>query len=149
MKTIFPMVKALSLMPNMKLWLSADAETGFPDEVPAHARVAWMQTEAGEDMDDADLVFLDHPLRKKSIPLTVIDKVCPAETPDGKRRGTTCATCRTCLDRLTTDQPCSFPQGGVGLAQNSLRERNSSYTVRELVTNISTAVPRSRRGLPA
>jgi hypothetical protein len=29
-KTIFPLVKALSLMPNMKLWLSADADTGYP-----------------------------------------------------------------------------------------------------------------------
>jgi Gene product 88 len=95
-KAIFPLVKALSLMPNMKLWLSADAETGYPDEVPAHARVAWMQVQPGEDVSDADLVFLDHPLRKQRIPLDLIDKVCPAETPAGKVRGTSCATCRIC-----------------------------------------------------
>jgi len=95
-KTIFPMVKALSLMPNMKLWLSADSETGYPPEVPDHARVCWMQTHADDDLEDADLVFLDHPLRKKTIPLDVIDKVCPTETPEGHKRGVTCATCRIC-----------------------------------------------------
>lgn len=94
--TIAPILKEISLMPNMKLWLSADTETGYPDEVPENARVAWMQTQAEEEMGEADLVFLDHPLRKQPIPLTVLEKVCPAETPEGKKRGTTCATCRYC-----------------------------------------------------
>jgi len=95
-KTIFPILKAISLMPNMKLWLSADAETGYPDEVPDGARVAWMQTEAWEDVEQADLVFLDNPLRKERIPLDVVGKVCPTDTPEGKARGVTCATCRVC-----------------------------------------------------
>jgi hypothetical protein len=95
-KKIFQILKIMSAMSNMKLWLSADAETGYPDEVPVNARVAWMHTAAGDDLEQADLVFLDHPLRKKTIPLSVIDKVCPVETPAGKRKGVTCATCGAC-----------------------------------------------------
>jgi hypothetical protein len=94
--TIFPLIAAISVLPNCKVWLSVDAETGYPPDVPETCRVAFMQTGVDDDMEAADLVFLDHPLRKQAIPLTVLDKVCPAETPKGKERGTTCATCRTC-----------------------------------------------------
>ncbi|QEL14742.1 hypothetical protein PX52LOC_01636 [Limnoglobus roseus] len=94
--TISLILKELSLVPNMKLWLSADAETGYPDEVPENARVAWMQTSVDEDVGDSDLVFLDHPLRKLTLPLHVLEKACPTETPEGKKKGTTCATCRYC-----------------------------------------------------
>jgi hypothetical protein len=55
-----------------------------------------MQTDAGEDMEQADLGFLDHPLREKTIPLTVVGKVCPTETPVGKQSGVSCATCPFC-----------------------------------------------------
>lgn len=96
-KTIFPILKAISFMPNMKLWLSCDAETGYPDEVPEHARVAWMQTEAWENVEAADLVFLDKPVQKERLPLTVVQKVCPTDTPEGKNRGVTCATCQYCF----------------------------------------------------
>ena len=95
-KRIYPVLEALSFMPNMKLWLSADAETGYPDEVPEQARVAWMQTEAYEDVECADLVFLDKPIRRGRVPLDVLSKVCPTDTQEGKSRGVTCATCRTC-----------------------------------------------------
>ncbi len=93
---IYPVLKDIAAQPNMRLWLSADAETGHPDEVPEGARVAWMQTDVDEDVGEADLVFLDHPLRKLSLPLTVLENVCPAETPEGKKQGVTCATCRYC-----------------------------------------------------
>jgi hypothetical protein len=95
-RRIFPILKIMSAMSNTRLWLSADTETDYPAEVPVNAKVAWMQTAEGDDMNQADLVFLDHPLRKKSFPLSVIDKVCPVETPQGKARGTTCATCGAC-----------------------------------------------------
>src|ERR1700733_11353317 len=49
--TIFPLLKAISLMPNMKLWMSADAETGYPPEVPDGVRVAWMLTKEQEEAD--------------------------------------------------------------------------------------------------
>lgn len=93
---IYPVLKAIAMMPNMTLWFSADSETGYPVEVPDHAKVCWMQTEREEEIELAELVFLDHPLRKERIPLGMIDKICPAETPEGKTRGTTCATCRYC-----------------------------------------------------
>ncbi|MBP3955465.1 hypothetical protein J8F10_09240 [Gemmata sp. G18] len=94
--TIAPVLKDIAALPNMQLWLSADAETGYPDEVPEGARVAWMQTDVEEDTREADLVFLDHPLRKLTLPLAVLEKACPTETPEGKKKGTTCATCRYC-----------------------------------------------------
>ena len=95
-KTIFPILKAISLVPNMHAWFSCDAETGYPPEVPQDVRIAWMQIEADENPEDADLVFLDHPLRNGRISLPQIAKVCPVETQLGKARGTTCATCRIC-----------------------------------------------------
>ncbi|QEL18771.1 GP88 family protein [Limnoglobus roseus] len=92
--TIFPLIRAIAVMPNVRVWLSGDSETGYPPEVPDGCRVAWMQTEVGEDTENADLVFLDRPLRRLALPL--LDKVCPTETPLGKERGTSCATCRLC-----------------------------------------------------
>ena len=94
--TICPILKDMAALNNCKLWFSVDAETGYPEEVPENVRVAWLQTEDGEDLEDADLVFLDLPLRKRPIPLTVLEKVCPAEIPEGKKKGVTCATCRYC-----------------------------------------------------
>ncbi len=93
--TIAPLVRAMAALPNCQVWLSADAETGDPPEVPANARVAWMATREDDDTSRAQLVFLDRPLRKR-IPLGMADKVCPTETPLGKERGTSCATCRFC-----------------------------------------------------
>lgn len=91
---IFPVIKALSFLPNMHVWLSADKETGRPPEVPEHCRVAWMQTEVEEDTRGADLVFLVPHLRRIELPM--VGTVCPTETPEGKARGTSCATCRVC-----------------------------------------------------
>ena len=45
-------------MPNAKVWFSADAETGYPAELPENVRVAWMTTDVEEDTEEADLVFL-------------------------------------------------------------------------------------------
>jgi hypothetical protein len=92
---IFPIIKAISIMPNCKIWLSADAETGYPEDVPENCRVAWMATNEEEDTEKADLVFLVRSLRKR-VPLQMAEKVCVTETPEGKARGTSCATCRVC-----------------------------------------------------
>lgn len=93
---IRPLLADLAGLPNMQLWLSADAETGMPGDVPAGARVAWMRTRAEENAGGAELVFLDHPLRKQPLPLATLERVCPVETPAGKQQGTTCATCGYC-----------------------------------------------------
>ena len=97
MPAIFPILKAISMMPNMKLWFSADTETGYPAEVPEGVRVAFMQVEEDDMMEMADLVFLDQSLRRKRISLPLFGKVCPAETPEGKAKGVTCATCQICF----------------------------------------------------
>lgn len=81
---------------NMKLWFSADAETGIPMVLPFDTRVAWMQTSWGDQSEEADLLFLDHPLRKKHIPPELLEKICPTETKAGKAKGITCATCSVC-----------------------------------------------------
>jgi hypothetical protein len=94
--TIFPLLKAISAMPNCKVWFSADCETGYPPEVPENVRVAWMQTEEDEDTQASDLIFLLPALRTTRIALPLLGTVCPAETPEGKAKGTTCATCRVC-----------------------------------------------------
>lgn len=91
--TIYPVIRAIAALPNCSVWLSADAETGYPPDVPGGCRVAWMQTGEADGCEEADLVFLDRPLRRLSLPLA---RVCPAETPDGRDRGTTCATCQLC-----------------------------------------------------
>jgi Gene product 88 len=93
--TILPVLHELSELPNMKLWLSADTETGYPVEVPENARVAWMSVKHGDDAGIAELVFLDLPLRK-TVPLDMLERVCPTETPEGKAKGTTCSTCQFC-----------------------------------------------------
>ena len=90
---IFAVIEAICALPNCKVWLSADAETGYPEHVPQGARVAWMQTDEADVCEEADLVFLDRPLRKIGLPVA---NVCPAETPLGKAHGTSCATCRVC-----------------------------------------------------
>ncbi len=95
-KAIYPILKAMSFMPNMKLWFSVDAETGYPEEIPQGVRLAYLQADAEEEAEDADLVFLDRPLRAERLPLAVLSKVCPTDTPAGKHRGVTCATCQFC-----------------------------------------------------
>lgn len=89
---ILPVLKAISALPNAHVWFSADAETRYPTEVPGRVRVAWMMTDA-EEVVDADLVFVDRPLRRLTLATL---PVCPQETPEGKTRGVTCATCRVC-----------------------------------------------------
>ena len=93
MKTIAPILRDMSQLPNMKMWLSADRETGYPQDVPKGARVAWLVTQKAEDTDASDLIFLDTPLRK-AIPLEMAERVCPTET--GEAGGLTCATCKLC-----------------------------------------------------
>ena len=92
---IEPHLRAMSFLPNCKVWYSADQETGAPGDLPEGVRVAWMQTDLGDEPEGADLVFRVPSLRKMPLPLAVT--ACPTETPDGKAKGTTCATCQICF----------------------------------------------------
>lgn len=83
----------IAALPNFCLWLSADDETGYPPHVPDGVRVAWMQTD--ESPADADLVFATREVRKDYRRVN-LDLICPTETSEGKRAGTTCSSCAYC-----------------------------------------------------
>jgi len=42
-ETIRPLLYAFGALPNVKLWLSADRDSGLPADVPTGIRVAWLQ----------------------------------------------------------------------------------------------------------
>jgi hypothetical protein len=63
-KSIAPLLAELAELDNVRLWYSADVETGYPGDLPPNVRVAWMQVAADEDVPPVDLVFLDSPLKK-------------------------------------------------------------------------------------
>ena len=93
-RTIEPLLREMADLDNLSLFFSADNETGMPADVPEKVRVAWMQVDESDDVEQADLVFRDKPLR--SLPVTTTVKVCPTETVEGRQKGTTCATCGFC-----------------------------------------------------
>ncbi len=92
-KKIEPLLHDLAALPNMFLWYSLDRQTGYPENIPARVRTAYMQ-----DTDDveerADLVFRTRRYRRMELPMAV--PVCPQETVEGKDQGVTCSTCRWC-----------------------------------------------------
>ena len=90
---IEPVLRALAALKNVRLWYSADRDTGPPAEVPEGVRVAWLQTSETEDVA-GDLVFQVRRLRRLELPLAV--PVCPQELPAGRERGVVCANCRIC-----------------------------------------------------
>jgi hypothetical protein len=65
----------------------------YPPHVPERVRVAWMQT--GESPEQADLVFATRDARKDYTRIN-LDLLCPTETAEGKRAGTTCSSCQFC-----------------------------------------------------
>jgi hypothetical protein len=92
---IEPALRVLAGLKNVRLWYSADRETGLPGDAPEGVRVAWLQTSVTEEVA-GDLVFQVRKLRKLELPLAV--PVCPQETPKGKAEGVICANCRLCFD---------------------------------------------------
>jgi hypothetical protein len=42
---IRPLLYAFGALPNVKLWLSADKDSGLPADVPEGIRVAWLQVD--------------------------------------------------------------------------------------------------------
>lgn len=88
-------LREFSALENVRLWYSADAEMGYPEDVPEGVRVAWLQ-DSERKPDTADLVFQVRKVREKEPGRVSLPLVCPQETPEGKRRGTTCASCQIC-----------------------------------------------------
>lgn len=85
-------LREMAQLRQVRGWYSVDAETGVPASVPPGIRIAYLQTEPGEQPELADLVFRTRRVRKERQPLTV---VCPHETPQG-REETNCGNCRRC-----------------------------------------------------
>ena len=84
---------------SLRLWLSADRFMGLPHEVPTGAKVAWLQTDADEEIPPVDLVFRIKRLRgsPSRIGLRTLP-VCPNELDGGKRSDeVTCGSCQRCL----------------------------------------------------
>ncbi len=94
--SIAPVLAELAELENMRLWASADAETGYPADLPPGVRVAWMQVDAAEEVPPVDLVFRDYPLRKDRQTRVSLSVVCPVDTPQGKERHVNCGVCRWC-----------------------------------------------------
>lgn len=92
--TIRPLLYAFGALPNVKLWLSCDRDTGVPQDVPERIRIAWLQDQESQPAPDGDLTFLVRKLRRLSLPLVV--PVCSEETPKGKADGVNCSNCRKC-----------------------------------------------------
>jgi hypothetical protein len=86
----------LAPLGNLRLWFSADRDTGMPGELPPGVRVAWLQ----EDQDDlvpegVDLVFRVHRLRRRPARRIGLTLVCPSENGVTGDR-TDCGRCGLC-----------------------------------------------------
>jgi hypothetical protein len=79
----------------VRLWYSADRDTGEPPEVPDGVRVAWLQ-DGEEGPVLSDLVFRVRKLRREPGGRVGLAMVCPHETPAGKERGANCGSCGHC-----------------------------------------------------
>jgi hypothetical protein len=80
---------------NVRIWYSADADTGLPEPVPAGVQVAWMQS-SEDDPQLGNLVFRVRRLRTQPIGRVGLPMVCPHETPGGRHRNVNCGNCGHC-----------------------------------------------------
>jgi hypothetical protein len=88
-------LEKLAALPNVRLWYSADLDTGMPTAMPDGVRVAWLQEEDDEAVPDGlDLIFRVHRLRRRPAKRIGLTLVCPVE--QGSGAGTTCTSCGVC-----------------------------------------------------
>jgi hypothetical protein len=88
-------LERLAALPNVRLWYSADLDTGMPRDVPPAVRVAWLQTDVGAAVPaGVGLVFRTHPLRRRPARRLALALVCPDE--NGVSGGTNCSACGLC-----------------------------------------------------
>jgi hypothetical protein len=90
---IEPLLRAFAALQNVRLWFSADSNTGSPPNVPQGIQVAWLQDTAAVP-EQADLLFRTRSVRTLALPLAI--PVCAHELPEGKTRGVNCANCGVC-----------------------------------------------------
>jgi hypothetical protein len=90
-----PHLERLAALANVRLWYSADIDTGLPEALPPGVRVAWLMLDEDEEVPPGvDLVFRVHGLRRQPAKQIGLTLVCPAE--QGSGAGTTCSTCGVC-----------------------------------------------------
>jgi hypothetical protein len=92
---IEPGLREMARLRNVRLWYSADRETGVPALLPANVRVAWLLDREDADSETADLLFVVRRLRRSASRLA-LPVICPAETLQGKEKGTDCGLCGKC-----------------------------------------------------
>jgi hypothetical protein len=93
---IAPVLGQMAQLRNVRLWYSADRETGVPPSVPQGVRVAWLEDGEGHADPDADLVFVVRRLRRAASSRLELPLICPHETPQGREAEVTCTTCGRC-----------------------------------------------------
>jgi hypothetical protein len=83
-------------LPNLRLWYSADADTGMPTDLPAGVRVAWLQEREDEPVPPGvDLVFRTYRLRRQPAKRVGLSLICPVENGSTGQR-TDCGRCGVC-----------------------------------------------------
>jgi hypothetical protein len=88
--------KLLAPLPNLKLWYSADADSGMPGDLPPGVRVTWLQADADEQVPEGvDLVFRAHRLRRRPARRIGLTLVCPTENGSTDHK-TDCGRCGRC-----------------------------------------------------
>lgn len=91
--SIVPALEELADCGSMRLWYSADAESGIPETVPPTVRITYLQDSSQPPPAGADLVF--RPPRLRTLPVSPL--VCEHETPAGNQSGVTCGSCTRCF----------------------------------------------------
>ena len=73
---IEPLLRSFAALENVRLWYSADSDTGHPPEIPEGVQVAWLQDTSAVP-EQADLLFQTRSVRKLALPLVI--PVCAGE----------------------------------------------------------------------
>ncbi len=98
---MIPALAEFGRTPNVRLWFSADAETGQPPRLDGVRGVAYMSVNDGDlPAYPADLVFRD---REQTVMkfTPAGDFVCPYEQGVKKKPKITCSRCRYCFSQGT------------------------------------------------
>lgn len=109
-------LKHMARLKNVRVWFSADADTGLPKNPPARVRVAWLMAAEGQlPPRPVDLVFRTKGLKSvvaETVPSGAsTSPVCPTETGLPGAKDVTCETCKKCFEPLSGDAaaPTRFP----------------------------------------
>lgn len=92
---VAPILAELAGLRNVRLWYSCDAETGLPGDMPPRVRVAFLQTDPGEE-PAGNLVFRVERLRAEPARRVGLTLICPRETGLPGAADVTCTSCRRC-----------------------------------------------------